>query len=104
MSGETWSPKNSSSSPVLTIIARWRGSMRRTRPRRNLAAPTPPASVVIVGFSEVSDRPRAIGSLSAVEFAISRGPFDRNPADFNAFLLDEVNREEFAGGAAGLRG
>src|SRR5271154_2403171 len=103
MSGATWSPKNSSSSPVLTITVRRRGSIRRTRPRRNLAAPTPPASVVIVGFREVRDGPRAIGSLSAVELAISGGAFDGSTANLRAFLLDQIDRQEFPRRAARLR-
>src|SRR5438552_2082616 len=45
-SGATWSPKNSSSSPVLPMTVSCRGSVRRMRPERNRAPPTPPASTV----------------------------------------------------------
>src|SRR5579863_1765281 len=80
-----------------------RGSIRRTSPRRNLAAPTPPASVVIVGCRGGDDRPRAIGSLSAVEFGVQSTAFDRDSPGLARLFLDQIDRDEFAGGAAGLR-
>src|SRR5437879_1189421 len=50
-----WSPSNSMSSPVLTTTVRSCGGMARTRPRRNLAAPTPPARATITERSQRSD-------------------------------------------------
>src|SRR5713226_5047108 len=69
----------------------------------NLAAPTPPASVVIVSREGGSNRPRAIGSLFAVEFFVKRGSLDRDAPHLVRFLLDQVDRHELARRAAGLR-
>src|SRR6202521_2637012 len=104
-SGETWSPKNSSSSPVLTITLSRGCPATRTRPRRNLAAPTPPASVVIglVGWGRSrGDRPRAIGSLLPVELLVKRAALDRNPAHRARLFFDYIDWDELAGIAAGL--
>src|SRR5581483_253031 len=47
-SGETYTPKNSASSPVLTMIEMSSGGIARFRPSRNFEAPTPPARAVII--------------------------------------------------------
>src|ERR1700691_5470229 len=70
----------------------------------NLAAPTPPASVVIEGLEGGSNRPRAIGSLPAVELLVERAALDRDASGGARMVFDQVDRDKLAGRAAGLRG
>src|SRR5271167_1325433 len=78
------------------------GSMRRTSPRMNLAAPTPPASVVICRGGRGRDWPRAIGCLFSVKLLVERGAFDRDAAHLARFFLEHVDRHELARVAARL--
>src|SRR5260370_42223618 len=80
-----------------------RGSTRRTNPRRNLAAPTPPASVVMLTLRR-SDRPRPIGSPLSVKLSVKGIALDGDPSHLGGFALDQVDRHELAGAAAGLGG
>src|SRR5712675_767253 len=80
------------------------GSIRRTSPRMNLAAPTPPASVVICCERRGRDRARSIGCLFAVEFLIERGALDCDAAHLSRFFFEDIDRDELARVAAGLRG
>src|SRR5271167_4564095 len=76
--------------------------MRRNSPRMNLAAPTPPASVVICRGGRGRDWPRSIGCLSSVELLVERGAFDRDAAHLARFFLEQIDRHELARVAAGL--
>src|SRR5258708_9671350 len=78
--------------------------MRRLSPRMNLAAPTPPASVVICCMRGGRDRPRSIGCLSSVELLVESGAFDGDAAHLARFFFDEIHRHELAGVATRLRG
>src|SRR5262245_106879 len=84
------------------MMFRRRGSTRRTNPFRNLAAPTPPASVVMLALAG-SDRPGPIGCSLSVKLSVNGIALDGNPSHLGGFALDQVNRNEFAGIAAGLR-
>src|SRR5581483_1047221 len=95
-SGATCRPENCSSSPVLTIIVIRCGSAIRTRPRRNLAAPTPPASKAIDRFAIMDDGARAIRSPSAVKFAVRGGALNGPPSHLARLFLDHVDRDKFA--------
>src|SRR5277367_7113838 len=79
------------------------GSMRRTSPRMNLAAPTPPASVVICRAGRGRDWARAIGCLSSVKLFVERGAFDRDAAHLARFFLEQIDRHKLARVAARLR-
>src|ERR1700730_17083528 len=68
----------------------------------NLAAPTPPASVVIVTLGDSSDRPGAIGCLSAVESVVSRAAFDRNSTHLASFFFNQIDRNELTRSTTGL--
>src|ERR1017187_11013673 len=70
----------------------------------NLAAPTPPASVVICRDGRGRDWPRSIGCLSSVELLVERGAFDRDAAHLARFFLEQIDRHELARVAAGQGG
>src|SRR5258708_23101286 len=76
--------------------------MRRPSPRMNLAAPTPPASVVICRGGRDRDWTRAIGCLFSVELFVQRGALDRDAAHLARLFLEHIDRDELAGVAAGL--
>src|SRR5208283_3386224 len=86
---------------MLTTTVSLSGSIRRTSPRMNLAAPTPPASVVICGDGRGCDWPRSIGRLFSVELFVERGAFDRDAAHLARFFLEQIDRHELARVAAG---
>src|ERR1700678_2289113 len=77
--------------------------MRRTSPRMNLAAPTPPASVVICRRGRDRDWPRAIGCLFSVELLVEGGTFDCDAAHLARFVLEHVDWHELARVGARLR-
>src|SRR5271156_5947133 len=79
------------------------GSMRRTSPRMNLAAPTPPASVVICRGGRGRDWPRAIGCLSSVKLFVERVAFDRVAAHPARLFLEQTARHNLARVPACLR-
>src|SRR5262249_20776704 len=75
----------------------------RASPRRNLAAPTPPASAVIgPGLGCSGNRPRAIGSLSSVELLVGCAALHGKAAGGASLLLDDVDRDKLARVATGL--
>src|ERR1700730_18835707 len=76
--------------------------MRCISPRLKFAPPTPPASVVIVTLGDSSDRPGAIGCLSAVESVISRAAFDRNSTYLASFFFNQIDRNELTRSTTGL--
>src|SRR5207249_8234063 len=86
-SGATWSPKNSSSSPVFPMTVVWRGSVCRQRPRRNRAPPTPPARTV------TRNGPPCVPHHPSVE----RRPLDRDAAHAPDERLDLLDRRVLAG-------
>src|SRR5258705_7027731 len=90
-SGDTASPKKRSSSPVLTMIVSVDGSATRSRPRRNFAAPTPPASTVNVGRFAIRPFSRT------VELAVQGGALD-GPASHGFDQAPDLgDRRVFAG-------
>src|SRR5205823_3833164 len=97
-SGATWSPKNSSSSAVLPMTVIRRGSVRRVRPVRKRAPPTPPASTVMDGLGV-----RNALALDAHP-TVQRGALDRDPAHGTHQRLDLLGRRVLAGVRARLAG
>src|SRR4030095_16907653 len=90
-SGETWSPKNSSSSPVLPMTVTKAWSVRRERPRRNRAPPTPPARTVMRRrITRRSDR------------LVEGGALDRPPVHGAHERGDLLDRGVLAGVGAGF--
>src|SRR5919201_6731496 len=94
MSGETWRPWRVMSSPVLTTTATSPGGTARTRPRRNLPAPTPPASATTFTARERSSlRHVAVATSHAVRRALARAEQGK------ALSLDEATELMEARGA-----
>src|SRR5581483_11782897 len=77
--------------------------MQRTRPRMNLAAPTPPASVVIRRRGGSRNRPRTIGRPFSVELLVESSAFHGDAAHLARLFLNQIDRHEFARVSSRLR-